>query len=60
MVAPGRRKRASANVAAGLEAEVDDWASNYRARIIIGELQHRKVLHYAQMNRLKERYAWED
>jgi addiction module HigA family antidote len=78
------------NVAAELEAEADDWASNFlipsedltrfitrftykegeveefaakhdvAPGIVVGQLQHRKVLHFAQMNSLKQRYEWRD
>lgn len=76
------------NVAAELEAEADDWASDFlipsdeltrfitrfnyaesevtefaakhkiAPGIVVGQLQHRKVLHYSQMNPLKQRYVW--
>lgn len=78
------------NAAAELEAEADDWASDFlipsdaltqfitrftyakgelvefaakhgvAPGIVVGQLQHRKVLHHAQMNRLKQRYAWDE
>ena len=76
------------NAAAELEAEADDWASNFlipsdaltrfitrftyaesevmnfadkhgiAPGIVVGQMQHRKVLHYSQMNHLKQRYSW--
>lgn len=78
------------NVAAELEAEANDWASEFlipsqaltrfitrfkgteaeveefavrqgiAPGIVVGQLQYRKVLLHAQMNKLKQRYAWGD
>lgn len=77
-----------ANVGPELEAEANDWASNFlipsealtrfitrftyndsqveefaaehgiAPGIVVGQLQHRKVLKFQHMNHLKERYAW--
>ncbi|SCB55579.1 addiction module antidote protein, HigA family [Bradyrhizobium shewense] len=76
------------NVAAELEAEANDWASDFlipsdaltrfitrftyaenevvefaekqgiAPGIVVGQLQHRKVLHFSQMNHLKQHYVW--
>ncbi len=76
------------NLNAELEAEADDWASNFlipsealtrfitrftyqdsevkefaaahqiTPGVVVGQLQHRKVLQYSQMNHLKQRYTW--
>ena len=78
----------ASNLDAELEAEADDWASNFLVPsealtrfitrftygeseivefaashhiapgVVVGQLQHRKVLHYSQLNHLKERYEW--
>lgn len=78
------------NVAEELEAEANDWASDFlipsealtrfitrftyeedevetfaakqgiAPGIVVGQLQHRKVLRYSQMNGLKQRYVWND
>lgn len=44
------------------ESEVVEFAAKHGIApgIVVGQLQHRKVLHYAQMNRLKQRYTWDD
>jgi HTH-type transcriptional regulator / antitoxin HigA len=78
------------NVDTELEAEADDWASDFLIQsdaltrfitrftyrepeviefaekhgvapgIVVGQLQHPKVLHYSQLNHLKQRYVWAD
>ena len=44
------------------ETEVIAFAKAQRVApgIIVGQLQHRKVIGYHQLNRLKHRYVWND
>lgn len=44
------------------EPEVRDFAAEYQIApgVVVGQLQHRKVLEYSQMNHLKQRYRWAD